>query len=309
MNKHAGSAAGAIGVFLVTLAVAALAMLAITSFPGAVTGDEGLFTHTAPANDSTADAALAAASASANPPAGITSLMEGLGLVVGLVVGGLVVGVIVAVGVTKGRAHRRARLGAKAARLAHAADTASRLSRAHALHAEVAAAYASFESDLLAVLRTPLLSDITVPTTAAFITSLTRATSAEPETDTPSEAALLRFEDAVTELSTSWATAKAYATKTGVRTLAPEHVKLLNRARDLIDLALSPAASPAERALAHERALKLLEGIVLVPERARAALETSSRLALTSTPTPAETFTDVARPQARRRDRHAKARA
>jgi prepilin-type N-terminal cleavage/methylation domain-containing protein len=243
----------------------------------------------APSDPATSEAAAraaqeaarqAAAARAADEPFDFGPLLAVLASVVGLAV----VGTASTLTGLKVRNHRRARRDAKAVMAAALKDRAVRLRTARDLLDETAGAYAAFESDLVAVLRTPLLCDVTVPTTATFVTALKRATSAAPETDSPSLEHLERFEAAVTDLSTSWRTAHAYATKSGLSTLDPASAKAVRRARDLLTLALDPASSPSERAVAHERALKLLEGVVLVPERARAELESRVALALTSAP-------------------------
>jgi hypothetical protein len=204
-----------------------------------------------------------------------------------LTTGGVLLALLVLVALLllarQGRRSRKDRLARKSAMASERAARAVRLERARADLADVASAYAAYECDLLAVLKAPLLSDVTEPLTATFVTTLAAALASEPG-DGASATELARFEACVGALTQAWRSAHAHATKVGLRSMSGEEAKTVKRARDLLNLALSPAASESERAVAYERALKLLEGLVTIPPAARAELEQHVRLAVLPAP-------------------------
>jgi hypothetical protein len=187
----------------------------------------------------------------------------------------------------KVRSRRRSDRKAEAARSARA-ETA--LLRACDLRAE----YAAFESDLVSVFNLPVLSDVTHPLTARFVEDMHLVETAPGPSD---EDSTKRLEDLVSNAWKSWRAAKANAEKVGLGVMTPEERKKVLRAVDLLKLALS-TSSEAERSAAYTRALKLVEGLVRVPERSRAQVEASTMKALPVQPSSPRTAQDRGRVQA-----------
>ncbi|MFH8642065.1 DUF2786 domain-containing protein [Streptomyces goshikiensis] len=142
-------------------------------------------------------------------------------------------------------------------------------------HDTVAAAYGDYLGDVLEWLDRPSLSDVSVPATAALVQALAAADDARLGDD------LDRYQRAVAALRTSWQAADDHARRTGLRQLPPAERSAAEQARKLLATALDTGSgSEHERRAAYAKAGRLLDGILVVPPQAVAALEDSHRLAL-----------------------------
>jgi hypothetical protein len=165
---------------------------------------------------------------------------------------------------------------------AQAQASAKRLKALRAQADSVMASYAAYASDALEVLKRPLLSDVTEPTTAEFLAALDSVVTFSDGDLRGDE--LERYSRAVERLSSSWRRADDKAVRVGTGFLSSEDAKKVRRARDLLTLALDPAATEAERVSAFERAKKLVDGLVRLPAPALSAVETVVRPAITGGP-------------------------
>lgn len=142
-------------------------------------------------------------------------------------------------------------------------------------HNTVAAAHGDYLGDVLEWLDRPSLSDVSVPETAALVQALAAADDARLGDD------LDRYQRAVAALRTSWQAADDHARRTGLRQLPPAERSAAEQARKLLTTALDTGSgSEHERRTAYSKARKLLDGILVVPPQAVAALEDGHRLAL-----------------------------
>ncbi|WP_331720849.1 hypothetical protein OG306_40410 (plasmid) [Streptomyces sp. NBC_01241] len=142
-------------------------------------------------------------------------------------------------------------------------------------HDTVAAAYGDYLGDVLEWLDRPSLSDVSVPETATLVQALAMADDARLGDD------LDRYQQAVAALRTAWQAADDHARRTGLRQLPPIERSAAEQARKLLATALdNGSGSEHERRSAYAKARKLLDGILVVPPQAVAALENSHRLAL-----------------------------
>ncbi|WP_281912422.1 hypothetical protein [Streptomyces olivaceus] len=142
-------------------------------------------------------------------------------------------------------------------------------------HDTVAAAYGSYLGDVLEWLDRPSLSDVSVAETAALVQALAAADDARLGDD------LDPYQKAVAALRTSWQAADDHARRTGLRQLPPAERSAAEQARKLLATALDTGSgNEHERRSMYAKARKLLDGILVVPPQAVAALEDSHRLAL-----------------------------
>lgn len=142
-------------------------------------------------------------------------------------------------------------------------------------HDTVAAAYGDYLGDVLEWLDRPSLSDVSVPETAALVHALAAADDARLGDD------IDRYQQAIAGLQTAWQAADDRARRTGLRQLPPAERSAAEQARKLLANALATGSgSEHERRSAYAKARKLLDGILVVPPQAVAALEEGQRLAL-----------------------------
>lgn len=140
--------------------------------------------------------------------------------------------------------------------------------------------YARFECDALAVLRTPALTDVTVPSTGRFVEAFAEAQALDSEAE-PSVAHRASFAAAVDRAWRAWHAATDAAERIrlagipqGERAAVERAIKLLSVARD--------SGNDAERTAAYARAraeLAKLErsGALRLPPAAAAALQRAAR--------------------------------
>lgn len=128
------------------------------------------------------------------------------------------------------------------------------------LHA-VDVAVADAETDLDVVLLQPTLLDPRHPAAARFAAERTRVrrlVAADPESWTAQAAA--------TDLAAAWHALRDEARATGLRDRPWRERRRVRRARRLLEEARSDRGSPAIRLRAYRRGLRLLDGVVVVPE-------------------------------------------
>lgn len=141
--------------------------------------------------------------------------------------------------------------------------------------------YTSYLFDATAIIRRPALDDLGVEQTRMFVQAYYDLTSVDWSGGVED---LERFERMISETETAWRTADQNATRVASSYLTLEEQKRLQRSEQLLQTALSEAATSPERRLAFERALVLLQGLVDLPTSAREALEQKIQHALESTP-------------------------
>lgn len=149
----------------------------------------------------------------------------------------------------------------------------------------LAAAYATYESDPLRVLRLPALADVRVPATARFVDDL--AAAMVLDVDGPSDqVAVDRFNAAVSQAERSWQAARETALRIHDASIPPAERAAVSRVLTLLNVARRTPIE-GERLAAYAKArseLARLEaaGAVRLPRAAQLALAERARRELTS---------------------------
>lgn len=130
------------------------------------------------------------------------------------------------------------------------------------------------ESDILTMVTYPLLMDLRDPMVREFHEKMAYAKQVTPQENDPFEISH-PFIKAVASMEFSWKALLAEAKKVKDSSFEPEERKRLDKARDLLNIALNKASAPAERQSAYRRAMKELDGLLHVPENAVFALESA----------------------------------
>ncbi|GAB2717846.1 hypothetical protein [Kitasatospora kifunensis] len=181
---------------------------------------------------------------------------------------GLVVGVVVAVLAVAGVAHtvKKRRSVRRAAQ--------RRRTAVEARHDAVLDAYGEFTSDILAILERPCLADVSVQETADLIHALAAAADARSLAGPSVDADYGR---AVTALEIAWQVADARARKVGTSHLPKPERAAIVQARRLLQTALGDGVSENERQLAYQHAMRLIDGVVTIPQQAKEAIAGPTR--------------------------------
>lgn len=148
---------------------------------------------------------------------------------------------------------------------------------------EVTHSYAQYLCDAVAVVRRPTLNDLGVPQTREFVqlyNDLQACGWESPEVD------LAELERLVSQTEVAWQAAQQHATRIGCSDFSIEEQKRLRQAEQLLTLALSGGGTSHERKLAYERALVLLQGLVVLHEKAILELTSKAGLAIEARPAP-----------------------
>lgn len=136
----------------------------------------------------------------------------------------------------------------------------------------VLGAYGAFLSDIVAIADRPLLADAMCPTTERFRTQLVVTEDAHADA-TRNPDVIEAYLQAVQELEKTWEAATTWAKRKGCSTLEPAERTAVQRARRLLDVALSDTAYGPERRAAMHKAVELLRTVVDLPPQATAAIE------------------------------------
>jgi hypothetical protein len=133
-----------------------------------------------------------------------------------------------------------------------------------------------YEIDVSKLLDYPLMTDMRDPLTQRFHRAKLRADMLRPadagDLLDDSEAAR-QYLDAVEEYVTAFDVAEAEAIRKRRSDFSREEQQRLSRAHGAMRIATDSAATPQERERAFEVARRELEGLVVLPERTRAAIE------------------------------------
>lgn len=159
--------------------------------------------------------------------------------------------------------------------------------RATQRHDAVLLAYAPYEVDPHRVMRYPAMTDVTCPSTAAFVETLSD-TAALRTDDYPGGTLSAAYRDAVARLEVAWSTAERYARRVELALLDAADRKRLQQARKLLAHAES-AATDAERATYYGQVKALMDdlarrGAIVAPPAVRQAIAARVAHAITAGP-------------------------
>lgn len=150
------------------------------------------------------------------------------------------------------------------------------LTKLLASHDRTDARWFDYEIDIAKLLDFPMMTDMRDPLTIAFHKAKRRAYLLRPERAEDlagDRAAQLEYRDAVHEYISAFEIAEAEAIRRRRSDFSEDDQQRLARAQNLLHLAQDEAATREERQNAYLRARKELDGIILLPAPARAAIE------------------------------------
>ena len=150
------------------------------------------------------------------------------------------------------------------------------ISRTVAEHDRTDTRWLDYELDIGKLLDFPLMTDMANPLTERFHRAKLRADllrPAKPEDLLEDPEAARQYLDAVENYVTAFNVAESEAIRRRRSDFTKEQQQRLTRARSALRVAVDAAATPQERDRAYALACRELDGLVVLPERARAAIE------------------------------------
>ncbi|HTI78172.1 MAG TPA: hypothetical protein VL634_24435 [Mycobacterium sp.] len=150
------------------------------------------------------------------------------------------------------------------------------ISRTVAEHDRTDTRWLDYELDIGKLLDFPLMTDMRNPLTERFHRAklradLLRPAKAEELLEDPEAAR--QYLDAVENYVTAFDVAESEAIRRRRSDFTKEQQQRITRARSALRVAVDAAATPQERDQAYALACRELDGLVVLPERARAAIE------------------------------------
>lgn len=142
----------------------------------------------------------------------------------------------------------------------------------------------AYDKDLSLLLTHPVMRDFTDPLTRDVSDRMRLADVAAHQERTGDPAAS-EYARAVALYESALNAAISHAQRIALTKFTPAEANKIRTAQKLLATALSGAAQPAERRLAYERVISVLDGLVKVPAPAAERIEKTVRAALPPTPT------------------------
>ena len=142
-------------------------------------------------------------------------------------------------------------------------------------HADINKRWLDYELDVGKLIDYPVMTDVREPLTVAFLRAKRDADGLRPAApgDITSKARLDEYRAAVNSFQIAFDVAEREARRIKDRNFSGPERERLATARKLLRIAEDEAATPAERQTAYKRARRELEGLIVLPEPAIAALE------------------------------------
>ncbi len=162
------------------------------------------------------------------------------------------------------------------------------LARLFAEHDEITARWLDYELDVAKLIAFPAMSDGRQPLTAAFLRAKKIADALRPasaEVDV-SEQTVSEYLDAVGNYAVAFEVAERDARRLRDSAFSENERRRLDRARQLLEVAVDDAATPAERQLAYRRVREELDGLIVLSDDAVEVLEKKVAQPLTAKPSP-----------------------
>ena len=160
---------------------------------------------------------------------------------------------------------------ALSAEKAHENDVASLMSA----HDAVNGRWLEYELDVGKLIDFPVMTDVREPLTVAFLRAKRDADGLRPsnQSDILSKSRLDEYRAAVRSFEVAFDVAEREARRIRHSNFSAGERHRLATARKLLRIAEDEAATPAERQTAYKRARHELEGLIVLPDATRAALE------------------------------------
>lgn len=127
---------------------------------------------------------------------------------------------------------------------------------------EVKGNIASYETDIVKILKYPVMTDRTDPFTRAMAKAVTVANRLSAKPESP------EFAKAVSEVEDAFLAAESNALKVASTMLSDGDKKRAEKAKDLLAIAANEASTEQEKKVSFKQAFKQLEGVLVVPEEA-----------------------------------------
>ncbi len=143
-------------------------------------------------------------------------------------------------------------------------------------HVRTDARWLEYELDVAKLLDFPLMTDMRDPLTVAFHKAKLRADFLRPakaEDLLDDRDAAAQYRAAVEDYVTAFTSAEAEAMRRRRNDFSRADQQRIARAQNLLRVASDPAAAPQERQQAYDRAHKELDGLIVLPATAQAAIE------------------------------------
>lgn len=118
----------------------------------------------------------------------------------------------------------------------------------------------SYHSDIVKIIKYPVMTDGTDSFTRAMMKSLNHAKRLSGDSDSPA------FTEAVSIMEDAFIAAESNALKIASTSLSEADKKKTERAKDLLAIASNEVSSENEKKVSFRQAFKQLEGVVVVPE-------------------------------------------
>lgn len=156
------------------------------------------------------------------------------------------------------------------------AATWQAIARAVKAHDHTDTRWLEYELDIAKLLDFPLMTDMRDPLTERFHRTKVRADLLRPgqaEDLVDDGEAAREYVDAVTDYVTAFEAAESEAARRRRGDFSASDQQRIARAQSMLRVATDTAATPQEREKGYELARRELDGLIVLPERARAAIE------------------------------------
>ena len=149
------------------------------------------------------------------------------------------------------------------------------LERLFAEHDEITARWLDYELDVAKLIAFPAMSDGRQPLTAAFLRAKKTADQLRPASATAkiSEDAVAEYLDAVGNYAVAFEIAEKDARRIRTSGFSDAERKRLDRAQQLLKVAVDEAATQAERNTAYKRVREEIDGLIVLSDEAVQVLE------------------------------------
>lgn len=175
-------------------------------------------------------------------------------------------------GLARGDRHRRAQPAVDAP---DAVTSAQLLTKLFSEHDEITARWLDYELDVAKLIAFPAMSDGRQPLTAAFLRAKKTADTLRPDSADAriSDAAVAEYLEAVGNYAVAFDIAERDARRLRNSTFSEDERKRLDRAQQLLKVALDDSATRAERQVAYKRVRDELDGLIDLSDDAVQVLE------------------------------------
>ena len=149
------------------------------------------------------------------------------------------------------------------------------LAKLFAEHDEITARWLDYELDVAKLIAFPAMSDGRQPLTAAFLRAKKTADQLRPASATAkiSDDAVAEYLDAVGNYAVAFDIAEKEARRLRNSTFTEDERKRLDRAQQLLKVAVDESATQAERNIAYKRVREEIEGLIVLSDEAVTVLE------------------------------------